>query len=143
MGISTIMKFFITLAALAAISLAVDFEHVLQSPGELKALFSEYNSKYGQHYTAAEAPLRIRIFREDLKRVVQLNKEKTWSSGLNQFSAMTHAEKMQHLGLNMTTAAPHAAAPAPQLNSAPAATGVDGRKQGKVTGIKNQGGCGA
>jgi len=130
--------------ALAAISAAaVDYEHVLQSPGELKALFSEFSSKFGQAYSAAEAPLRIRIFRSDLKRIVQLNKEKTWSSGLNQFSAMTQEEKLQHLGLNMTLAEPRDEELAPVLSAAPASYHLDWRNQGKVTGIKNQGGCGS
>ena len=136
------MKLFVVLALVAISAAAVDYEHVLQSPGELKALFSEFSSKFGKVYSAAEAPLRIRLFRSDLKRVVQvrtclhrtltlsqilsfmqsitrllckvinliiphqLNKDTTWTSGLNQFSAMTAEEKLQHLGVNMTLVEP-------------------------------------
>ena len=54
---------------------------------------------------------------------------------------MTAAEKQQHLGLNISLAAP--AEEAPLLSSAPTASSLDWRKQGKVAGVKDQGGCGS
>jgi len=74
------MKLFVFLALVAISAAAVDYETVLQSPGELKALFSEYNAKFGKVYSAEEAPLRIRLFRDDLKRVVEVSDLKTISS---------------------------------------------------------------
>ena len=127
----------LTLTALAA---GADYESVLQSPQALKNLFSEFSSKYNQVYSPQEGPLRLRLFRADLKRVVQLNKEQSWVSGLNMFSAMTSAEKQQYLGLNISRAVPADELP---LSSAPSASYLDWREKGKVTGIKNQGGCGS
>ena len=68
----------LTMAGLAA---SLDLEHVLQSPTELKNLFSEFNAEYGKSFSRAEAPLRMRLFRKDLKQIVKLNKEHDWVSG--------------------------------------------------------------
>ena len=128
----------LTLAGLAACE---DYESVLQSPLALKNLFSEFNSQYNKLYSPQEAPLRMRLFRADLQRVVQLNKENDWVSGLNQFTAMTQAEKQQHLGLNISRAV--LSEDLPELSAVPAASSIDWRSQKKVTGVKNQGGCGS
>jgi len=129
---------FLTLAGLAA---SVDYEHVLQSPTELKNLFSQFSAKFGKAFSPSEGPMRLRLFRNDLKQIVRLNNERDWVSGINQFTAMTAAEKQQHLGLNISLAAP--AEEAPLLSSAPTASSLDWRKQGKVAGVKDQGGCGS
>ena len=92
------MKIFIVLA-IAALASSEDLEKVLQSPGQLKALFSEFSTKFNKHFTASEAPMRLRFFRKDLKSIVKLNKEHggEWKSGINQFTAMTAEEKQQYL----------------------------------------------
>ena len=69
------------LLSIVCLTTALDYEGVLQSPLALKNLFNEYSAKYGKLYSAAEQPLRFRLFRADLKRVVQLNKENDWTSG--------------------------------------------------------------
>ena len=73
---------FLTLAGLAA---CVDYEHVLQSPTELKNLFVEFNTKFGKTFSPAEGPMRMRLFRNDLKEIVRLNKEHEWVSGKYKF----------------------------------------------------------
>ena len=125
------MKIFLLLT-LTALAAGADYESVLQSPQALKNLFSEFSSKYNQVYSPQEGPLRLRLFRADLQRVVQLNKEQSWVSGLNMFSAMTSAEKQQYLGLNISRAVPADELP---LSSAPSASYLNWREKGKVTGI--------
>lgn len=85
-----------------ALTTAVDYSSVLQSPLALKNLFSSFSSQYHKHFSPSEGPLRLRLFRADLQRIVQLNNEKEWESGVNMFTAMTPAEKGQYLGLNGT-----------------------------------------
>ena len=69
---------FLTLAGLAA---AIDYEHVLQSPEELKNLFNEFTVNFGKAFSPSEGPMRLRLFRNDLKQIVRLNKEQEWVSG--------------------------------------------------------------
>ena len=69
---------FLTLAGLAA---SVDYEHVLQSPTELKNLFSHFSAKFGKAFSPSEGPMRLRLFRNDLKQIVRLNNERDWVSG--------------------------------------------------------------
>jgi len=131
---------FLTLAGLAA---AIDYEHVLQSPGELKNLFNEFNVKFGKAFSPSEGPMRMRLFRNDLKQIVRLNKEHEWVSGINQFTAMTVAEKEQHLGLNISLSAPAPEDKLAHCPHCPRASAKDWRKEGKVAAVKNQGGCGS
>lgn len=77
------MKLLVVLTFVGLAFGAVDYEHVLQSPTELKNLFNAFTATYHKKFSRAEGPLRLRIFRNDLKRVVELNKEHKgqWESG--------------------------------------------------------------
>ena len=74
LNLITMMKCAVVLLALVAVALCEDYEQVLQSPGALMALFSSFSAKHHKHYTLGEAPMRIRLFRNSLKSVVQGNK---------------------------------------------------------------------
>ena len=145
LNLITMMKCAVVLLALVAVALCEDYEQVLQSPGALMALFSSFSAKHHKHYTLGEAPMRIRLFRNSLKSVVQGNKKHgdEWTSGLNDFSDMTQEEKSAHLGLNMSSIAAVEEVEERDVSSMPSADNLDWRQKGKVTGIKNQGGCGS
>ena len=115
-----------------------DYKAALKSQQSLLTLFRAYAppSSFSSH----ELPLRVRIFRRELERVVEDNAEKSWDSGLNQFSLMTSEEKTHYLGMNMTSV------PEPTQTFSTATDipdSKDWRVEGKVTGVKDQGKCGS
>ena len=125
-------------------ALTLDYEQVLQSPTALRRLFSAFASKLDQDYSPSEAPLRMRLFRDGLRRIVRINKvyEGVWTAEVNKFTVMTGPEKQRYLGLNMT----RVTANRPRLMkeqrveevSYPLSRSFDWRAMGRVTGVKNQ-----
>jgi len=112
----------------------------LQNPGLLLGLYQRYSVKEGK----AKSPQRLSLFRNTLKKVAEGNaKHSTWSLGLNKFADMTLEEKRSYLGLNAS--ALHRtrtlSSSVGDLSATPASK--DWRAEGKVTGAKDQGSCGA
>ena len=103
------------------------------SPVELKKLLPEFSAKFGKAFIPSEGPMKLRLFRNDLKQIVTLNQERDWVSGINRLKAMTAAEKQQHLRQNISQAAP--SDETPLFYSVPTASSLVWRKQGNVTGV--------
>lgn len=131
--------------ALLGAAMAVDpLEDALQSTEGLVKLFTQFTAENGQAFSAAEAPMRLRLFRKELKAVVEINKEGLeWKAGLNFFADLTEEERGQYLGLNISLTPSNVGEELPVLPQAPGYGSLDWRSKGAVTGVKNQGSCGS
>jgi len=79
--------------------------------------------------------MRIKIFRNTLRKIVELNSQgNTWEAGLTLFADMTEEEKAQYRGLNASFYKPATT----EVLSAPTASSLDWRSRGHVTPIKDQ-----
>eukprot|EP00116_Pleurobrachia_bachei_P004856 sb/3465118/ len=138
------MILFLVLCALAAHTAAVDLaSDALSSPQKLLSLYRDYSAQY--HRTPT--PERVLIFRENLKKIVEGNKlATTWTLGVNKFADMTREERQSYLGLNMTRRGSPSFA-GTRLEEPVNMVGVpaekDWRKEGVVTGVKDQSSCGS
>merc|ERR1719312_2218751 len=132
----------VLLAALAVAAATDPLLDALQSPEALGRLFSQYEAVEGKAYDSNEAKFRMRLFKKSVKAAALTNSQDLgWTAGLNLFSDMTEAEKMQYLGLN--TSLPHSKGEPLPLSDEPLTSGIDWRNKGGVTGVKNQGNCGS
>ena len=117
----------------------------LESPSKLLYLYSAYTQ---EEHKEKSAP-RLELFKKTLQMIAKENAEhSSWTLGINKFSDLTMMEKRHYLGMNSTA---HRMAKrklrgsmrqseVPNLQSA---TEKDWRKEGKVTGVKDQGECGS
>ena len=67
----------------------------------LKTDFDGFISQFGEHYDNQEVRLRYKLYKASRDQVDShnSNQERTWDMAINQFSAMTNAERSQYLGL--------------------------------------------
>ena len=110
----------------------------LENPGQLLNLYQEFSVNEGK----AKTPKRLSLFRSTLRKINEGNKKHPgWTMGLNKFADMTQEEKRNYLGLNTTSLHRSVMSGVAPLSSVP--DSKDWRKEGKVTGVKDQGNCGS
>jgi len=132
--------------ALLGASMAMDasLPEALMSTEKLVKLFGKFQAENGQKINLAEAPMRLRLFRNELKQVVETNENDLgWEAGLNFFADLTEDEKSQYLGLNMSITPSSVGEPMEVMPQAPGYGSKDWRSVGAVTAVKNQGSCGS
>ena len=126
------------LALIGAISVFVGQTQTNNSVTDFQSWKSKYNMKFESQF---EEAYRERVFMENLAKINlhNMNEHRTYSMGVNQFSALTDEEFIQtYLGV---------VAPKEYLNIDSQddikVGDVDWVAQGAVTDVKNQGQCGS
>lgn len=111
--------------------------------------FQEFVNKYNRNYlTKEEYNARLSIFRSNLEKVRNHDAEKEgFSIAMNKFSDLSEQEFNSMLGLKAPSVQFHDGEVEPEVLGATKLganpTSVDWRSSGAVTGVKNQGSCGA
>ena len=126
------------LALIGAISVFVGQTQTNNSVTDFQSWKSKYNMKFESQF---EEAYRERVFMENLAKINlhNMNEHRTYSMGVNQFSALTDEEFIQtYLGV---------VAPKEYLNIDSQddikVGDIDWVAQGAVTDVKNQGQCGS
>jgi len=116
--------------------------NVLGSPSRLSSLFFHQMSLNGKQYSPDEIKFRMRVFKENVREVVDCNENQAYSCAVNQFSDLTSQERKRFLGLkNMTDS--FEPKTVPRASGLRAGASVDWRTSGAVTDVKDQGECGS
>ena len=140
------MRVLIALCLVAAALASEDvLSVILKSPKATLKLYGDFKSKQHMKFGAAEDRMRFRLFKKNAQFVASSNEEveDTAHYDLNFFSAMTEDEKKQWRGLNATGHLPNDDVPSVLTNSLSAPSSKLWVKEGAVTEVKNQGGCGS
>ena len=112
-------------------------EQGLQSSRALLTLYREFQSQTDHEYDPAELSMRIKVFRNTLKRIAEVNSEGiSWKAGLTKFADMTEEEMDNYRGVN----ASHFTKDIEVDKAVPTLLGssLDWRDRGHVTPIKSQ-----
>ncbi|XP_044731291.1 uncharacterized protein LOC123294240 [Chrysoperla carnea] len=110
-------------------------------------LFHDYIQKFNKTYeTKIEYKRRFNIFKQNMKKIKELNQyeQGTAKYGTTMFTDMTRKEFEQYLGYNPNLGnANNLPLPMADIPNIELPDAVDWRKEGAVTGVKNQGQCGS
>ncbi|EDV44341.1 uncharacterized protein Dana_GF16067, isoform A [Drosophila ananassae] len=123
-------------------------KHNHHSLDKVEHLFHKFQVRFGRRYVStAERQMRLRIFRQNLKTIEELNANEMGSAkyGITEFADMTSTEYKERTGLWQRDEA-KATGGSPAV--VPAYSGelpkeFDWRSKNAVTGVKNQGQCGS
>ncbi|KAL5266237.1 hypothetical protein ACHWQZ_G003602 [Mnemiopsis leidyi] len=129
------------LASVCLVS-AVPDRHMLESPGRLNAEFKRFEAAQGRNYGPGEIRFRLRVFRDNLKKIVECNERQgSYTCAENMFTDLTDSERSAYTGLQNVT--DNNFSSSPLLSSVAAPDSKDWRDHNAVTGVKNQGQCGS
>ena len=100
--------------------------------------WKKYKRKYHKRYSSKEEPHRYNIYKENLRRVEEINSQNlTWTAGVNQFTDMTWAEvKKNCMGRGCRRSEPESSCPPtspPSATEAPSAPSPSGLRQEGAT----------
>ena len=141
------MKFLLILALVgAALAEESPLKAILKSPSATLKLYNSFKGEQHLAFQAAEDRLRFRLFRKNAEFVAEENsvEGETAKFALNFFSTMTDSEKQAWLGFNVTGALLGSQAePSPVVSVSDIPASKLWTNEGKVTAVKNQGGCGS
>ena len=139
---------FLLIVALVGVAVAKEspLKAILKSPSATLKLYNSFKGEQHLAFQAAEDRLRFRLFRRNAEFVAEENsvEGETAKFALNFFSTMTESEKQAWLGFNVTGAQLSSQAePNPLKSNSPPPVSKLWTNEGKVTAVKNQGGCGS
>lgn len=136
-------------------SLKFDHRRPLPSEPELpvdntelhEILFANFQKKYNRQYkTTMERQLRLRIFKQNMAKIEELNKREmgTAKYGMNQFADFTNTEFRHRTGLRLRRGdSNHIPNPVAQIPNVDLPESFDWRDKGVISEVKNQGACGS
>ncbi|XP_005184486.2 putative cysteine proteinase CG12163 isoform X1 [Musca domestica] len=113
---------------------------------KVEHLFSKFQVKYKRHYhTTMERQMRMRIFKQNLKIIQELNANEMGSAkyGITEFADLTSTEYKQRTGLWQRDPVKSAATPKAEIPNIDLPKEFDWREKGVISPVKNQGNCGS
>ncbi|XP_073846408.1 cathepsin F isoform X2 [Musca autumnalis] len=113
---------------------------------KVEHLFSKFQVKYKRRYhTTMERQMRLRIFKQNLKIIQELNANEMGSAkyGITEFADLTSTEYKQRTGLWSRDPVKAASTPKAEIPDIELPKEFDWREKGVISPVKNQGNCGS
>ncbi|XP_061390016.1 putative cysteine proteinase CG12163 [Musca vetustissima] len=113
---------------------------------KVEHLFSKFQVKYKRRYhTTMERQMRLRIFKQNLKIIQELNANEMGSAkyGITEFADLTSTEYKQRTGLWQRDPVKAALTPRAEIPDIDLPKEFDWREKGVISPVKNQGNCGS
>ncbi|XP_016926037.3 cathepsin F isoform X2 [Drosophila suzukii] len=123
-------------------------KHIHRTLDKVDHLFHKFQVRFGRRYVStAERQMRLRIFRQNLKTIEELNANEMGSAkyGITEFADMTSSEYKERTGLWQRDEAKATGGSAAAVPAYPGELPkeFDWRHKNAVTQVKNQGSCGS